>query len=299
MRLGIVIRDKEYRTAILEMISEFDKEIFVEVADRSVAGRESVILTDILPEELNSEQLDSLKNRTVFLTSSRQNTCNGVHKAFKYGDVSEIISELYLTYSEWSGETEINHLLSKTIAVCSSNDAFASEQCMTLARAIIYAHGGSVLILPLGYINDYLYRGSDDESSFRRMMYLIDSEKNFPIECFTHSDSYGISFLKMSDSLNPVASLDNNYLQKLIHDMCGRFDTVIFDIGTCYKSENINVIAESDTIICLKNSRINSFREIIGEASYERAKFITEDGTKDMSIILTEMVSDIYKSRRR
>lgn len=296
MRLGILIRDREYRSAILEMISEFDRDIFVEVANENGAGRESIILTDVLPEELSSEQLARLIHRTVFLTPNRVSNEDGIHRAFKYADISEIIGEVFMLYSDWTGDSGINHPFSRTISVCSSTDSLAAEHCRILARSIIYEHGGSVLILPLGYINDYSNLVSVGEDIFKRMMYLIDSGKSFPIESFSETDCYGITYLKLHGKRNPISSLDISYLNQLIRGICNKFDTVIFDLGTCYRKENIAVVEISDTVICLENTRISDYSEFIGQDSVTRAKHVLEDGVSDMTIMLTDLVKEMYST---
>ena len=49
MRLTMMMRDTEYRDALIGMIADLDKDVFIEIAGTGSVRRDSVILTDILP----------------------------------------------------------------------------------------------------------------------------------------------------------------------------------------------------------------------------------------------------------
>ena len=156
MRLGLLIRDAEYRDALVHKLSSYDNDIFVNIIGNNVKEASgSVILTDIPPKELDSKVLNALKPRTVFLISSEKEDGEECNTIFKFCSIPEMISELSIVYNRWHGMgLGIDHS-AKLITVCSESDSYSSERCRALAGQIIYSHGGSVLILPLSYINDY------------------------------------------------------------------------------------------------------------------------------------------------
>ena len=53
MRLGVMIRDKDYRDALVQKLSTYDNDIFVNIIGSNVKDASgSVILTDIPPSDL-------------------------------------------------------------------------------------------------------------------------------------------------------------------------------------------------------------------------------------------------------
>ena len=69
MRLGILIKDSEYRDALVRKLSSYDNDIFVNVLDGSAKDSDGcLILTDIQPAKVEKKVLDAVKDRTVFIT---------------------------------------------------------------------------------------------------------------------------------------------------------------------------------------------------------------------------------------
>ena len=298
MRVGIMMRDTEYRDALSQMISEAGRDIIVEVAGTGGVHRDAVILTDVMPSEIEQQSLAKLRSRTVFLSSVpvSKDSEKGYHIIFKYSSFTEIMSELSVVYSEWSGYKGAVIPGTRMIAVISGSDQLCSDRCRSLAGQIVYVHGGSLLILPLGYINDYRTDAGDDSSgSFRRLMYMIDEDREYHADAFTMTDSYGITTLRLPGGINPLAELDSTYLSRLINSLGRHFDTVILDIGSCYRKENIGLIYRSDNILFLgSNRRTGDLKDYIGEDNAARAVIISCADSKDEAVALDGYVRDIY-----
>ncbi len=308
MRLGLLIRDTEYRDALIEMMSEFDKDLFIEIAGESGASSDSVILTDVRPEEIGSDVLSRLRDRTVFITCVKSQSIPSqdilsettkIHRVFKYSRISSIMAELSLVYCRWTGDAG-NSMLTKSIAVCAASDAYCSSRCMTLARQIIYRRGGSVLVLPLGFINDYGMDGSDDCSSFARLMYMIDADRDFPPEAFTASDSYGISYLTLPAGANPIAYLDDANLNMLIRTLSVKFDTVIYDIGTGYRMENVRIMRSADhTIYFGTDHRKVDVGEMLGDDHRSAFREFKVTGETDELLRIDDYVRELFSSAEK
>lgn len=294
------MRDTEYRDALIEMISEFNKDIFIEIADANGGGRDAVILTDIRPEEIESDVLMRMSVRTVFITSVRSSDepddadrAYEIHRVFKYSGIQEIISKVSVVYSEWTGDSGNAVTLSRCAAVCGESDLESSARCMELARQIIYRHGGSILILPLGYINDY---ASDcEDNCFARLIYMTSNGREYPAEGYTRTDSYGISYIRMKEGLNPVAELGGTHLNRLIASLGSRFDTLIFDIGSCYRKENVEIIRKADGVIWIGSGRrVKSLESLIGGTIRGRLHRIAigSDGITELDDLVREMYGD-------
>ena len=68
MKIGILIRDAEYRDALAEKLSLYDNDLYVNIIDNSTKHTSDyLILTDIRPDEIDQKTLTAIKARTVFL----------------------------------------------------------------------------------------------------------------------------------------------------------------------------------------------------------------------------------------
>lgn len=295
MRLGILIRDKEYRDALVQKLASYDNNIFVTIIENSAKDTVGcVILTDADPADIDERILKAISDRTVFLTERNDDSLSSYHRIFKYSGVSSLISELSLVYNEWHGTGRGRNYTSRNIAVICETDAYAAEKCMSLARQIIYRNGGKVLILPLSFINDY---GTADSSNNRlsRLLYSIQTGRKRAAESFTYTDSYGVSYLMLPSGQNPLASLGAEDLSLLTSGLAESFDTLIFDIGTCFRKENLSIIEESDSIFFFGTGRrINGPEEIAGSIPPAKLMKIKLSGEADEAMALDDCVKQFY-----
>ena len=296
MRLGVMIKDEEYRDALVQKLSSYDNDIFVNIIGNNVKEASgSVILTDIPPKELDSKVLNALKPRTVFLISSEKEEGNDCNTVFKFSSIPEMISELSLVYNRWHGMGPgIDHS-AKLITVCCESDSYSSERCRALAGQIIYSHGGSVLILPLSYINDYGVNDTLRANSLSRLLYSIQCGRENGLEGVTYTDSYGVSSLLLGKGRNPVAYLDEDELRTLIFGLSKKYDTIIADAASCFRPENIVVMKESENIVFFgRGRRITGVEEMLGEDSMGKLiRLKLTGGTEDV-ITMDECLKRIF-----
>lgn len=296
MRIGIMIRDEEYREALVQKLSTYDNDIFVNVIGNNIKDASgSVILTDISPSELDSKVLAALRPRTVFIAGSKNEIREDCSSVFKYTSIPEMISELSVVYNRWHGlGPGVDHT-ARLITVCSETDSYSAERCRSLAGQIIYSHGGSVLILPLSYINDYGVSETLRSNSLSRLLYSIECGRERGIEGVTYTDSYGVSSLLLSKGRNPVAYLDEDEIRTLIFGLSRRFDTIIADAATCFRNENIAVMKESEKIVFFERGRrLTGIEEILegaGPGKLIRVKLT--GGTEDV-ISMDECIRKLF-----
>ena len=94
MKIGILIRDAEYRDALAEKLSLYDNDLYVNIIDNSTKHTSDyLILTDIRPDEIDQKTLTAIKARTVFLIDTINDDLKGFNTVFKYGSVSNLIAE--------------------------------------------------------------------------------------------------------------------------------------------------------------------------------------------------------------
>ena len=296
MRLGLLIRDEEYRDALVQKLSANDNNIFVNVISNNIKDASGcVILTDIPLSELESSVLKALKPRTLFITSSLNEVRDDCHTIFKFCSIPELISELSLVYNSWHGLGMGMDHSARLITVCSESDSYSSERCRALAGQIIYSHGGSVLILPLSYINDH---GVDDplrSNSLSRLLYSIRTGRDSFVDGVTYTDSYGISSLLLKKGRDPVAYLDEDELRTLVFGLSTKYDTIIADIASCYREENISLMKESETLIFFETGRrVTGIEEILGMETADRLMRIRLTGDTEDVIAIDECLRRIY-----
>lgn len=305
MRIQMLVRDADYRNALVDMISSEDRDIYIEVDGDSARDGRSVILTDIMPGEIDRDVLRRIARRTLFLSGTDPGNSGlkdaaliqeeNLHVLFKYSCLSNILAELALVYHEWTGDAGSLAPVTKTIAVTGDNDLYSSERCHTLARQIIYRYGGSVLILPLGYINDYKTDAGLGRGWFTRLMYLIEEGRDYPKDSFVITDSYGINYLMLPPGLNPVAGLSKEYLTDLIRSVGCRFDTLILDIGSCYRRENLDVAAQADSVLFIGSGRrIPDIEKILGSGASGRLTKIRLSPDTDETLSIDEYAGKLY-----
>ena len=296
MRIGIMIKDAEYRDALVHKLSRYDNDIFVNIIGNNIKDASgSVILTDIPPSELGNKVLTALRPRTVFIAASEKDTGNDCHTVFKYCSMQEMISELSLVYNHWHGMGPgIDHS-ARLISVCCESDSYSAERCRALAGQIIYSHGGSVLILPLSYINDHGVNEALRENSLSRLLYSIQRGREKYIEGVTYTDSYGVSSLLLSKGRNPVAYLDAEELRILISGLSKKYDTIIADTASCFRSENIILMKASEKIVFFERGRRETgIEEMLGSevlTKLIRVKFT--GGTEDV-IAMDDCIKQIF-----
>ena len=296
MKVGVLIKDTEYRDALVQKISSYDNDIFVNIIGNNIKdASDSVILTDIQPTGLENKVINALRPRTVFITSSENGGLDDCYTVFKFSSISEIISELSLVYNRWHGMGPgIDHT-ARLITVCCESDSYSSGCCRALAGQIIYSHGGSVLVLPLSYINDHGVSDKLTGNSLSRLLYSIQCGRDKNLEGVTYTDSYGVSSLLLGKGRNPVAYLDEDELRTLVFGLSKRFSTIIADAASCFRNENIMLMKESENIVFFERGRrVTGIEEMLGEDSMGKLIRIKLTGGTEDVIAMDECLKKIF-----
>lgn len=300
MRLGILIRDGDYRDALIDRLSSYDNDLLVNIIGKSKGdASDCLILTDIGPEEFDNEVLSEISCRTVFLSTSpctAERNGNDVYRSvFKYGGVNTLLSELMLAYNEWRGNVSIRNYTGRIITVCSESDTSSAEKAVSLARQIVYRQGGRILLISMGYINDHGRNEEDKVNRFARLMYAIRTGRESASDSFTYTDSYGVSFLMLPCGINPIAYLGEEEIRGVIRALSGRFDTLVLDIGTCFREENMALMKESDSIVCFESGRrFPGLADMISGQSETAVKAIRMTGETDEALAIDDCIREIY-----
>ena len=307
MRIGILLKDIEFRDALIDRLSSYNNNIYVKILDNTASDiSDFLILTDITPDEIDRSLLDSISCRTVFMTRkmehlSSDNCCGSEHSEyhyiFKYSSVGNLISELSRVYSDWKGGSG-RSCSAKIISVCCESDSFSADKCISLARQIIYRCGGKVLIIPMSYINDYGLPDSEKSNSFARLMYSIRKGRTGSADSFTYTDCYGLSYLMIPPGQNPIAYLDEDEINTLINGTGRYFDTVILDIATAFRKENILLMNDSEYIVSFENGRRNTgLADMTGKGAADRLIRIRITGDTEEALAIDDSVKRIFRNK--
>ena len=298
MRLALLIQDKEYRDAFIDSITDSGSEVLIDVISKGdKIEPDALIVTDAKPADLDAITFQTIKDRIVFLSNNHFITPNNnPHiQLFKYGSISRLLAEISDAYNSWQGIEPRSAIKSKIIACCTDSDAFSGSRCTRIARQIIYRQGGSVLILPLGYINEHSVDHSRDINNFARLMYRVRKGVIPEPASISYTDSFGISRLILAQGRNPIAYLDQDELTALINGLSTVFETVILDISGCYRAENLNAIKNSGLVICLETGRRRiNFEEIIPREDGEKLRIIKVDEGSDEDPAIDEIIGELY-----
>ena len=300
MRLGILISDIEYRKALVSGIADYDGDIILDVINPGDdIESDALILTDAKPADLDRLLLNKIHERTVFLTANNMssNKLFKIYTCFKYSSISRLLAEISDIYQRWRGVENRSAVSSRIIAVCSDSDAFSHNSCSSLARQIIYRHGGNVIIVPLGYINEEGMDYNGDINRFARLMYMVESGRDTDRTSITYTDTYGISRLMLPQGRNPIAYLEDEDLGKLILYISTLFESVILDIAGCYRKENLNVIRNAHSALVFETGRRRlDFREILG-SEMKNCRVIKLSEESDEAFAVDEYVKELYGVR--
>lgn len=302
MRIRLIIKDDEYCRAMLRTISQLDKDVYVEVGD--YGGAENIDDRTVIVTDLNTKDHSFSHNRVVYLTANpsdniRPNKPEEEQKIFKYKSISSIFSDIEQLSYLWTGITDsIDSVSSRIYAVCSDLADDSSRLSQALARQITFRHGGDILLLSLRYVNEYSLQDEKNNSKFARLMYYMDIGRTIPIDAFTYMDSYGISYLRLSTGLNPMAYMKEDDLIATVRNLSHmKFDTLILDIGDTYNEANIRMINSADNIIWFTSGRDRfDINDICVEKNVqEKVKRIAIYGKEsDIELSIDDYVRNVY-----
>jgi hypothetical protein len=206
-----------------------------------------------------------------------------------------MISELSLVYNRWHGIGLGMDHTARLISVCCESDAYSAERCRAFAGQIIYTHGGSVLILPLSYINDHGVDESLRGNSLSRLLYSIQCGRDKGLEGVTYTDSYGVSSLLLSKGRNPVAYLDEDEIRTLIFGLSRKFDIIIADAASCFRTENIEIMKASERIVYFERGRrVTGIDDILGKDMLGKLIRLKLTGETEDVIAMDECVKKIF-----
>jgi hypothetical protein len=152
-----------------------------------------------------------------------------------------------------------------------------------------------VLVVGLGYINDYGCEESKGINRFGRLMYSISTGRHDSAYGYTYTDSYGISALLLHKGKNPLAYRDNEELMNVISAMASMFDTLILDIGTCFRQQNLTIAENSDNIVLFEIGRRSiDPGQLFNKEALPNLIIIKQSGDTEDVMAIDDAINQIY-----
>lgn len=258
MKIKLVIKDAEYRNALLQAISVADREILAEIAAVPSDLQDCMCVTDdprlLLDEggELNSRMIVYISE----CARDKRLEPPGPYVLFKYEHIDVIISELILCNYLATGNGIERLGAGRILCVCSDSTVRSTDFVQRFARNLAYRTDERVLVISLKYTNPY-GTTAGDPMCVHRMFYYFRKNGDVSIDSFTLRDKYEVYHLATDMGWNFLMDISARELQDLITCLRKYFHHVILDVGECYCRSNIEILANAGSVVFLseENSR--------------------------------------------
>ncbi|NLY82074.1 MAG: hypothetical protein GX078_04790 [Clostridiales bacterium] len=269
MRLLMLIRDNAYCNALAKGIALSSKEIKITIIpfcnDKIDISEYNIVLTDgdvtIFTKEFSKEEMKKfvflvnyLKEDTIYKYENCVDEFPNYNFIFKYKEIRFFISDILWYYYQVTSEYNCHPIKGTMISFFSDKNVLnCSLYSKMLGKTLLDKEEKNILIFPLTYINSDIIMDDTVETNFKRLMYNINLNRKFPLEPYFYMDMYGLYHFRSKETLNPIPELFMKEFNGLIgYIMRNMFDVIIFDIGSNYNSNNLNVIKMSDKriIVC-------------------------------------------------
>ena len=285
MKLKLVLRDVEYRKALMKALGRASGELYLETGRDFRQDDRTMILTDVVRDYPGNGFICLSPDR-----SGSQQEGSGPYTLFKYEKISVLLSQIRFCYYLWTGEGEMPAGTQQLTAICcDGRPERCTDYAKALARELIYRKGGKVLLLSMSYVNSYGVTGTEDGNTLRRLLYYLEKGRDIPIDSFFVRDRYDLYTFRAPYGRNPIAYMAEEELLELLRNLAERFDTVLLDFGNCYSPANLKALHKCRHRIRLADDPdAGLFRDLLQEAEYD----VIPAG-KDWELTLSDQVEKL------
>lgn len=205
------------------------------------------------------------------------------YRLFQYEESRSLIDDLLFIYFKMTGRVLEYRGTSKCRLLTFASDAGGSGTtmiCISAAKMLYRTYGSRILYLNLCPIDDSKkYLKSDGSTSLLKLLYYIDTGKDFPLESFiTKEEEFDyINTGVMNAYFNDIKPALMSQLLKKV-DGLGEYDYLLLDIGSHLSRENKTVLENSNLVIFVhrwQNHEPAAYYENISQAIRKKA-----DGSK-------------------
>lgn len=275
MRLLMLFYDHIYLEAFLKASARHHKDLCLVVVDSTedlirrleACGeskgsilQDALLLTDYHPSDIPKFLRELLKDHIVCFTEYPVGTLEhseGFRQVFRYQRFSKILADLMLCMNDLSGNLAMKD--SSIIAVLSDGSVQAE---------VLYDSYSSFLLKLLAENEDHRVLSFDlralrrepgcdmpdyeDENRLMMARYYYDvvARKRRDKEGFFIQDEAMIFHFRGGRGFNSLTELSEEERREVLHSMeSGLFDFIVYDIGSEYTRENLEVIRHADILI--------------------------------------------------
>lgn len=245
MRLKLLLRDKEYRDNLINLILGLEEGIFVEIGKNLDIEDNTLIITDLSPTEIGKERIALYDKNIVFLTNKRyeQNIerNEGPYYLFKYERLSKMVAILRLYYFMKFSDSSIVMNKNKFISIFSDR-VDTNKFSYSISKSLIYKLDKKPFFLPMQSMIRDGKAGNNKNMIMAKLIYYSQKNIAVPPDFFSIEDCNGIFSIDFGRGINPMIKLDDERIEQILCLIarCG-FDFIICDFGNnlCNISENI------------------------------------------------------------
>ncbi|MBK5253638.1 MAG: hypothetical protein JJE03_04110 [Peptostreptococcaceae bacterium] len=263
MKLLMLIKDKAYCNALAKGIALSSKEIKITIkpfmTNKIDINEYHVVLTDgdvtVFTKEFSKVEMKKfvflvnfLKEDTIYKYENCIDEFPNYNFIFKYKELRFFISDILWYYYQVTSEYNCHPIKGTMISFFSDKNVInCSTYSKMFGKTLLDKYEKKILLFPLTYINSDIIKDDTVETNFKKLIYNINLKRKFPLEPYFYMDVYGLYHFRSKEVLNPIPELFMKEFNGLIgYIMKNMFDVIIFDIGSNYNNNNLNVIRMSD-----------------------------------------------------
>jgi len=284
MKIKLVMRDQAFCKALAERMANAGPDIFIEIGKDFTTDRSKILVTDVGDGKL----LPGM----VFLSADPSRHVvegSGPYALYKYKPVKELIGDLAICFYQFSGIGIQKETPGFRLAFASLGPSAVSEALsLMVARQISYSYGLRVLWMPLTCLQWQTNEQHGTERTLRKMIYYMQSGRNFPVDAFFYKDTNDIYQFRIPDGFNELTWIPSGEICRLTAGLSHLFPCIILHFGDNFSEQNLKLIKES-SVFCCTSERADIYRiqELFGTES------VVPIGTDEISPMRAQELAEL------
>lgn len=285
IRVGIQIRDRGYAEALVRGLSRESRNMAFLLDETE---NTNLVLTDMAyPEEY---KLD----RYLYLVAGNEVAVDREDLIFRYEDCRSIVNRLTCLYYLLTGrnlEYQGTTVFRAISFVSGTGGAGVTSLCLSVGRMMSILYGCHCLYLSLTPLDGAgQYEGICDGRDLQKLFFRLETKQEVPLGAHIVSDGY-LDRLRVPFLNHYLTEIDGTLLASLMSavDRMGHYDFVLIDIGTMYAGGAVDLLRNSDGLVCVCDGR-----RLIGE---DRLSKVME--TLQLSVTKGIWVTNMVRERGR
>lgn len=252
IRVGIALDDRCFARALVRGLARECKAMMFVLLDGEEQPDCDLILTSQSSEEKHVVQLVRL--------CGQDRLEQPPFRLYRYYDSRRMVESISFIYYRLTGVAVDYHTDEQCKVVLFAAGAGRCGTTVTalaVSRMIWKLYGKRGLYLNLCPLNDSAkYLSCDGEERFLRLLYYLDTEKDFPLDSFIRSEEE-MGYIP-APLVNPYFhEVDAEVLRRLLEKLktAGQYDFLVLDVGNHLERRNTELLYKADAVVFLWDDR--------------------------------------------